>query len=352
MQQMWMTVVAEPLAKRILARTMAFAGNEDPKQMTLSVFAKQASAVGPVRTRMTSVRKLTHAKTMPSVLDWLTHTGAIVQKATRGPNCESETIFDECADFHGDGWIALSRDRLTHAASNVSEVIRLSFLTKHHEGLLLFQGQPRGVDAKGQDYISLGLKNGYLEFSYEMGGGPAEIVSEERVDDGRMHTVELRRTGKRGTLKVDTKEVHGESLGLLVMLNTKSDIFIGELFPRDIGACQINRPYSRRRILVSLASTVTRSAQQMLTNVKTMWEVETTSCTSGQATSDLQQSSCSPISGAIFAEAADFPSFTLVSCAILFWSKQHCVCDHPFVLEWMTVCCKITKKKAPFGEQP
>ncbi|XP_075744881.1 terribly reduced optic lobes isoform X22 [Rhipicephalus microplus] len=148
-------------------------------------------------------------------------------KGYKGPNCESETIFDECADFHGDGWIALSRDRLTHAASNVSEVIRLSFLTKHHEGLLLFQGQPRGVDAKGQDYISLGLKNGYLEFSYEMGGGPAEIVSEERVDDGRMHTVELRRTGKRGTLKVDTKEVHGESLGLLVMLNTKSDIFIG-----------------------------------------------------------------------------------------------------------------------------
>ncbi|KAL1421369.1 hypothetical protein MTO96_000452 [Rhipicephalus appendiculatus] len=148
-------------------------------------------------------------------------------KGYKGPNCESETIFDECADFNGDGWVALSRDRLTHAASNVSEVIRLSFLTKDHEGLLLFQGQPHGVDAKGQDYLSLGLKNGYLEFSYEMGGGPAEIVSEERVDDGRMHTVELRRTGKLGTLKVDNKEVHGESLGLLVMLNTKSDIFIG-----------------------------------------------------------------------------------------------------------------------------
>lgn len=100
-------------------------------------------------------------------------------------------------------------------------------MAKDRDGLLLFQGQPRGVDAKGQDYLSLALNNGYLEFSFEMGGGPAEIVSEERVDDGQLHAVELRRTGKRGTLKVDGKEVHGESLGLLVMLNTKSDIFIG-----------------------------------------------------------------------------------------------------------------------------
>ncbi|KAH7986401.1 hypothetical protein HPB52_024993 [Rhipicephalus sanguineus] len=69
----------------------------------------------------------------------------------------------------------------------------------------------------------VGLANSY---SYEMGGGPAEIVSEERVDDGQLHAVELRRTGKRGTLKIDNKEVHGESLGLLVMLNTKGDIFI------------------------------------------------------------------------------------------------------------------------------
>ncbi|XP_065291470.1 basement membrane-specific heparan sulfate proteoglycan core protein isoform X25 [Dermacentor albipictus] len=148
-------------------------------------------------------------------------------KGYKGPNCETETTFDECASFHGDGWVALSRDRLAHTASNVSEVIRLSFLAKDRDGILLFQGQPRGIDAKGQDYLSLALVNGYLEFSYEMGSGPAEIVSGERVDDGQLHAVELRRTGKWGSLKIDNKEVHGESLGLLVMLNTKSDIFIG-----------------------------------------------------------------------------------------------------------------------------
>ncbi|XP_075540319.1 terribly reduced optic lobes isoform X23 [Dermacentor variabilis] len=148
-------------------------------------------------------------------------------KGYKGPNCKTETTFDECASFHGDGWVALSRDRLAHTASNVSEVIRLSFLAKDSDGILLFQGQPRGIDAKGQDYLSLALVNGYLEFSYEMGSGPAEIVSGERVDDGQLHAVELRRTGKWGTLKIDNKEVNGESLGLLVMLNTKSDIFIG-----------------------------------------------------------------------------------------------------------------------------
>ncbi|XP_077509169.1 basement membrane-specific heparan sulfate proteoglycan core protein-like isoform X48 [Amblyomma americanum] len=158
-------------------------------------------------------------------------------KGFKGPNCESDTAFDECASFNGDGWVTLSKDRLLHAASNMSEVIRLSFLAKDRNGILLFQGQPRGAEARGQDYLALALVNGHLEFSYEMGSGPAEILSEERVDDGRMHTVELRRKGKWGTLKVDNKEVHGESAGLLVMLNTKSDIFIGGVpEPREMTA--------------------------------------------------------------------------------------------------------------------
>ncbi|KAH9383801.1 hypothetical protein HPB48_025571 [Haemaphysalis longicornis] len=114
-------------------------------------------------------------------------------KGFAGPNCESGTTFDECATFHGDGWVTLSRERLSHAASNVSEVIRLTFLAKDREGLLFFQGQPQGTDARGQDYLALAMVNGHLEFSYEMGSGPAQILSEERVDDGQLHTVELRR---------------------------------------------------------------------------------------------------------------------------------------------------------------
>ncbi|CAN7986822.1 unnamed protein product [Ixodes hexagonus] len=158
-------------------------------------------------------------------------------KGYSGPNCESFVTFDENAGFHGDGWVALSRDLLPHTASNSSEVIKLSFSTTERDGLLLFQGQPKGVDARGQDYISLAVINGLLEFSYEMGSGPAQIMSKQRVDDGALHTVELRRTGRQGVLKLDGKEVHGESQGLLIMLNTKSDIYIGGVpEPREMTA--------------------------------------------------------------------------------------------------------------------
>lgn len=148
-------------------------------------------------------------------------------KGFTGPSCESRTTFDENARFHGDGWVTLSKDRLPHTPSNSSEVIKLSFTTMQQNGLILLQGQPRGVDSRGQDYISLGLVDGHLEFSYEMGGGPAQILSSQRVDDGELHTAVLWRAGKLGSLTVDGKEVRGESQGLLVMLNTKSDIFIG-----------------------------------------------------------------------------------------------------------------------------
>ncbi|CAN7987967.1 unnamed protein product, partial [Ixodes pacificus] len=148
-------------------------------------------------------------------------------KGFSGPNCESFVTFDENAGFHGDGWVALSRDLLPHTADNSSEVIKLSFSTTERDGLLLFQGQPKGVNARGQDYISLAVVNGLLEFSYEMGSGPAQIMSKQRVDDGGLHTVELRRTGRQGVLKLDDREVHGESPGLLIRLNTKSDIYIG-----------------------------------------------------------------------------------------------------------------------------
>ncbi|XP_064459482.1 basement membrane-specific heparan sulfate proteoglycan core protein-like isoform X3 [Ornithodoros turicata] len=149
-------------------------------------------------------------------------------KGFRGPTCEFRTLFDESVKFNGDGWVTLSRDLLPHAASNSPEVIKLSFSTTERNGLLLFQGQPVGVSAKGQDYLSLAVVNGHLEFSYEMGGGPAQITSDHRVDDGELHTVELKRTGKRGSLRLDTHpEKEGDSGGLLIMLNTKSDIYIG-----------------------------------------------------------------------------------------------------------------------------
>ena len=64
--------------------------------------------------------------------------------------------------------------------------------------------------------------------SYEMGSGPAVIMSRQRVNDGQEHTIEVSKLGRKGTLTVDGgNEVSGESEGFLQMLNADGNIYIG-----------------------------------------------------------------------------------------------------------------------------
>lgn len=68
-----------------------------------------------------------------------------------------------------------------------------------------------------------------IHFSYELGGGPAQIVSSHRVNDNKPHKVVLKRTGQDGVLIVDEeKEDRGRSGGILAMLNTEGNIYIGK----------------------------------------------------------------------------------------------------------------------------
>lgn len=68
-------------------------------------------------------------------------------------------------------------------------------------------------------------------FSYDMGSGPATIMSSKRVNDGAVHSIYVERLGRAGTLTVDRSEsVHGESLGYLQMLNADGNIYIGKIF--------------------------------------------------------------------------------------------------------------------------
>lgn len=45
----------------------------------------------------------------------------------------------------------------------------------------------------GEDYFSLAITNGYLHYSYELGGGAAHLVSPTRIADGKEHVVRLER---------------------------------------------------------------------------------------------------------------------------------------------------------------
>ncbi len=50
--------------------------------------------------------------------------------------------------------------------------IEVEFLTKADNGMLFYNGDNAEVDG---DFISLNLKDGFVEYRYDLGSGPAEI---------------------------------------------------------------------------------------------------------------------------------------------------------------------------------
>ncbi|XP_053096921.1 basement membrane-specific heparan sulfate proteoglycan core protein isoform X12 [Pangasianodon hypophthalmus] len=132
------------------------------------------------------------------------------------------------AYFHDDGYLSLPKPMFPRSAPESPETIELEINTLSPDGLILWQGVESGDQGKGKDFISLGLKNGHLVFSYQLGSGEAEILSKERINDGHWHKITAVRTGKQGYIQVDDRTAqHGQSPGRSVMVNTKGSIYLG-----------------------------------------------------------------------------------------------------------------------------
>uniref|UniRef100_W5M153 Heparan sulfate proteoglycan 2 n=1 Tax=Lepisosteus oculatus TaxID=7918 RepID=W5M153_LEPOC len=109
------------------------------------------------------------------------------------------------------------------------ETIELEMRSTSTDGLVFWQGVELGENGKGKDFVSLGLENGYLVFSYQLGSGEAEIRSEVLVNDGKWHkiTAVRNRTGRQGSIQIDGGQpVRGESEGRNVMVDTKGNIYL------------------------------------------------------------------------------------------------------------------------------
>ena len=50
--------------------------------------------------------------------------------------------------------------------------VEMEFMTKSDNGMLFYNGDNSEIDG---DFISLNFKDGFLEFRYDLGSGPAEI---------------------------------------------------------------------------------------------------------------------------------------------------------------------------------
>ncbi|PAV89183.1 hypothetical protein WR25_06183 isoform C [Diploscapter pachys] len=144
-----------------------------------------------------------------------------------GPQCSIFKPVEHAAKFDGNAFIEISADEFPHLTSEKEETIEFKFKTTQANGIIMWQGQKPSVTAM-EDYLYIGLVNGHLHYSYELGGGAAHIVTEDRVDDGKEHRVRLERRGRRGAMQLDGGiEQHARSSGILAMLNVDGNIFIG-----------------------------------------------------------------------------------------------------------------------------
>ncbi|KAE9552457.1 hypothetical protein FO519_004342 [Halicephalobus sp. NKZ332] len=147
-----------------------------------------------------------------------------------GPNCENFKPIEHAARFEGNAYIVFGPDDFPHLTSEREETIAFRLKTTAKYGLIFWQGQQEGTTVTGEDYISIGLNDGYLVYRqvYELGGGAAQIVSINPVNDGKEHIVKVVRRGKNGTLSVDNDPpISGSSSGILAMLNVEGNIYIG-----------------------------------------------------------------------------------------------------------------------------
>ena len=71
--------------------------------------------------------------------------------------------------------------------------------------MLLYNGQEPGG---GGDFVSFGLRGGYPEFRYSLGGRPALLRSQRAVVMDMWHTVRLQRDREQGESRsADTRPV-------------------------------------------------------------------------------------------------------------------------------------------------
>ncbi|XP_067873656.1 basement membrane-specific heparan sulfate proteoglycan core protein isoform X2 [Heterodontus francisci] len=132
------------------------------------------------------------------------------------------------AFFHNGGYIVLPKQMFPRSSPTAPETIEMEVRTASLDGVLLWQGVKHGENGKGKDYVALGLQNGHVLFSYQLGSGEANILSEDPINDGEWHRIIAVREGKSGYIQLDGDEiVRGESKGDKVMVNTRGSVYLG-----------------------------------------------------------------------------------------------------------------------------
>ena len=75
------------------------------------------------------------------------------------------------------------------------------------DGLIIYNGQ---MDNGGGDFVSLAMRNGALEFKFDVGAGPA-VIRSSPLELNRFHTARIMRTHKQGKQHYRTHHAHAQA---------------------------------------------------------------------------------------------------------------------------------------------
>ncbi|XP_072011491.1 basement membrane-specific heparan sulfate proteoglycan core protein isoform X5 [Engystomops pustulosus] len=132
------------------------------------------------------------------------------------------------SSFSGDSYIIFPRQLFPRSRPDSPETIELELRTTSTDGVILWQGMEEKEQGRERDFISLGLRDGHLLFSYQLGSGEANIITEDPINDGEWHKITAIREGKSGSVHIDGEEVMtGNSPGKNIMVDTKSKVYVG-----------------------------------------------------------------------------------------------------------------------------
>uniref|UniRef100_A0A336LPI6 CSON010513 protein n=1 Tax=Culicoides sonorensis TaxID=179676 RepID=A0A336LPI6_CULSO len=129
-----------------------------------------------------------------------------------GLNCENVIELQFDSHFKDNSYLEVNRSALSNKIDLETTGIAILFTTKKSDGLLFWQGQPKGTPFEGQDFLALAIVDGLIEFSFRLNEEESVLKNTfTKVDDGNRHVVIIKQEQTRFSLEVDSFVHHGET---------------------------------------------------------------------------------------------------------------------------------------------
>ncbi|RVE68136.1 hypothetical protein OJAV_G00088770 [Oryzias javanicus] len=152
-------------------------------------------------------------------------------------NTVTEAI--EIPQFIGRSYLTYDNRDILKRVSGSRTSLFMRFKSTAKDGLLLWRGD--SPLRSNSDFLSMGLQDGNIVFSYNLGSGVASIVVNGTFSDGKWHKVKAVRDGQSGKLTVDDYGAKtGRSPGKMRQLNINGPLYVGGM--KEI-ALHTNRQY-------------------------------------------------------------------------------------------------------------